>query len=209
MKTCLLFPALLLLGGCLSQSDPAHIYILNAPKTSPAAQQVARDLEVVAPTAAPGLSTDRIALKHSPTSFDYYADSRWPSPLPEMVQATIVKTLEQQAVATSVTNDEIPTAADDILSISIQDFQAEYMGNDAAPVVHVTLSAKLSDAATQKVFGTFISTSSVKAGANSMEQIVAAFDESFQKSLLDLSNHVAALLAQKPSVGSTDTLQNK
>lgn len=194
----LLIPSLFVLSACLSQSPAPNIYVLNAPKTEAAASRIDRDLEVANPTAAPGLETERIALKQSSTTIDYFAESRWPSTLPAMVQSAMVRTIERQGLVKSVSNDETGTAADDILSISIQDFQAEYKDKNAAPMIHITLSVKLSDAATQKVFGSFVVEKSVAAEANSVEKIIAAFDDAFQQLLIETTTQLATLLAQKP-----------
>lgn len=196
----LLIPSLLLLSACLSQSPAPDIYVLNTPKPESAENRIERDLEVKAPTAAPGLESERIALKKSPTKLDYYAESRWPGSLPAVVQAAIVKTLEAQNLLKSVSDDETGIAADDTLSIAIQDFQAEYASKDAAPFIRITLSAKLSDAATQKVYASFVVTHTTKASANKIDDIVAAFDQTFQQSLADLGKQVAANLAQRPSL---------
>lgn len=196
----LLMLSSLVLAGCLSQSPAPNIYVLNTPKTEVAASRIERDLEIASPTAAPGLETERIALKQSSTSFDYFADSRWPSTLPEMVQSTLVRTIEQQGLVKSASNDETGIAADDILSITIQDFQAEYKDKGIAPLIHITLSVKLSDAATQKVFGSFIVEESVQAEANSMEKIVAAFDAGFQKTLGKITSNAATILAQNAAL---------
>lgn len=194
----LLIPFLLLLSACLSQSPAPNIYVLNTPTPMAAESRIERDLEVKAPTAAPGLESERIALKMSPTKLDYYAESRWSGNLPSVVQAAIVKTLEAQSLLKSVSDDETGIAADDTLSIAIQDFQAEYASKDAAPTIRITLSAKLSDAATQKVFASFVVTHTVKASANTIENVITAFDQTFQQSLLDISKQVAAKLTQKP-----------
>lgn len=188
----------LLLSACLSQEPPANIYVLNAPAPATGGDKINKTLEVAAPTAAPGLGTERIALKHSPNTLDFYAGARWPRPLPEVVQSIVIKTLEQDGQFSSVSDDETGTSEDLIVSILIQDFQAEYTTKGEPPEIQVTLSTKISDAATHKILGSFIVSKSLAAKSNTVADIIHAFDRSLQQSLSEIAVKSAEIATQQP-----------
>ena len=190
--------SLLCLTACLSQEPSANIYVLNAPPAAQDVTKIEKAIEVASPTAAPGLGTERIALKHSANTLDYYAGSRWPRPLPEVVQSALVKTLEQDGRFASVTNDETGTADDEIITILIQDFQAEYATKDSAPSIRVTLSTRISDAATHKILGSFVVSKNITAKANTMEEIIRAFHGALKQSLAEIAAKSSEILNTAP-----------
>ncbi|HEV7432427.1 MAG TPA: ABC-type transport auxiliary lipoprotein family protein [Steroidobacteraceae bacterium] len=186
--------ALLVLSGCggLHSDQPVtQVYTLDpvyAPSKPEAAGSGASVL-VLRPQAAPGLDTDRIALRRSAQRLDYYAASRWPTQLPNFVQSLAIDALRASGKYTSVQSDRASFAADEVLQIEIRRFQAEYPG-DGAPVVHVQLLATLGHRNDRSVVTSVSAESSVPAAENRMQAVVAAFQSAAAAALADLTAHL-------------------
>src|SRR5258706_11142914 len=101
--------AAVLAAGCTglhSSQGATQVYTLELPVPASAAVPAAADkpiatglnearptLQVLRPLAAPGLDSERIALVRNVSQLDYYAASRWPAPLPEVLQSLAVNAL--------------------------------------------------------------------------------------------------------------------
>jgi cholesterol transport system auxiliary component len=147
-------------------------------------------LQVLRPQAAPGLDTDRIALRRSAQRLDYYAGSRWPAPLPEFLQSLAVEALRSSGKFHSVHPDTTNFAADEVLQIEIRRWQAEYAG-DGPPVVHVQLLATLGRRADRGVIASVSADSSVAASENRMQAVIAAFQSAATAALSDLAGRLS------------------
>ncbi|HEV7431732.1 MAG TPA: ABC-type transport auxiliary lipoprotein family protein [Steroidobacteraceae bacterium] len=182
------------LSSCASfhSDQPAtQVYTLDPvyaeSKAEPATD--AASLLVLRPQAAPGLDSDRIALRRSAQRLDYYAASRWPQPLPEFLQSLTVETLRASGKFRTVQPDRATFAADKVLQIEIRRFQAEYSG-DGAPVVHVQLLATLGQRNDRSVLASVSAESSVPAAENRMQAVVAAFQNAVATALADLAGRL-------------------
>src|ERR1700754_75783 len=83
------------LAGCsniIGPPDAPPIYLLKAqlPPAQPG-PRVAWQLTVDQPDAPDALDTMRIALVQSNMQMDYYANSRWPDRLPDLVQGALIE----------------------------------------------------------------------------------------------------------------------
>jgi len=89
----------LLLGGCSgllhSTAAPEQIYYLRPPAPSDAAPAApaGASVRVGHPMADPGLDTPHIMLRQPDHRMSFYAGSRWPSAMPDLVAALVVQTL--------------------------------------------------------------------------------------------------------------------
>ena len=109
MRTAVLMLAVALIAGCTnlfhSDAKPEHTYVLRAPGAAPppagAASLVATAapladlgaIQVLHPVAGPGLDGPHIMLVQADHRMNFYVGSRWPAPLPEMVESLAVETL--------------------------------------------------------------------------------------------------------------------
>ncbi len=145
-----------LLAGCagLHSTERAdQVYTLEA--AAPAEPLAAADapiatgtnevrptLQLLRPLAAPGLDTDRIAVLRNVSQLDFYAASRWPAPLPEVLQSLAIHALRASGHYRAVQSEATAVAADEVLQLEIRRCQAEY-GSGGDVVVHVQLVATL------------------------------------------------------------------
>lgn len=186
--------ALLMLTGCgglHSNQAATQVYTLDplyAQSKLEAPSSVA-GLLVLRPQAAPGLDTDRIALRRSAQRLDYYAASRWPAPLPDFLQSLAIEALRATGKYSSVQPDRAAFAADEVLQIEIRRFQAEY-ATEGAPVVHVQLRATLGHRNDRSVQASVSAESSVPAAENRMQAVVAAFQSAVAAALADLAGRL-------------------
>jgi cholesterol transport system auxiliary component len=194
--------ALLGTAGCASfHSDaPAvQVYALDptfaaapAPAVPPAAAapvSAVPTLQVLRPLAAPGLDTTGIALTRDGQRLDYYAASRWPAPLPELVQSLAVESLRASGKFRSVQPDAGAFAADLVLQLEIKRCQAAYAG-EGAPFVQVQLLATLGRRDERAILATVTAEASVPATDNRMRPVVAAFQSALGAALTDLATRV-------------------
>jgi cholesterol transport system auxiliary component len=177
-----------LLGACaaaldLATPEPPRLYSLT-PKSTFAEDlpQVGARVTVEVPTATAGLNTARIALRPTPTTLDYYARASWIDVMPVMVQALLIESLDNAGGIDVLGREVVGVRADYALLTHVREFQAEYRGNDP-PWIRVRLQSRLvrlprrtSIRATSEEF-------QIQAADNSMEAIVAAFDEAFGKAI--------------------------
>lgn len=143
-------------------------------------------VQVLRPLAAPGLDTDRIALVREAQRLDYYAASRWPAALPDLLQTLAIDALRAAGRFRAVQPDATAFAADDVLQIEVRRCQAEYAA-DGSLVVHVQLLATLGRQNDRTLLASFTAESSRSAGANRMQAVVAAFQGAVGDALAQLA----------------------
>lgn len=178
-------------GGLHSSRAAVQVYTLDPsmPETKGETAGGAATIMVLRPQAAPGLDTELIALRRSAQRLDYYADSSWPAPLPDVLQSLAIETLRGSGKFHGVQSDRAAFAAEEVLQIEIRRFQAEYAG-DAAPVVHVQLLATLGRRNDRSVLATVSADRSVAASENRMQAVVTAFQGATAAALADLAEHL-------------------
>ena len=181
-KTFVLLLSLALLSGCSSlfKGPPAaKIYTLNTPQVSlNTGARLPVSLQVLLPQAAPGLDTERIALRKDDNQIDYYAGARWASGLNLLVQSLLVESFDNSHALTSVGNDTAAIKQDYSLLVEIRDFQME--SDQSHQVAHVRLVAKLLQAGSQNVIMTRSYDEKIAAEENRMSAIMKAFDKAYQ-----------------------------
>jgi cholesterol transport system auxiliary component len=185
---------LLLAAGCSglhSKEGAPQTYALVSP-AAPAVVSTpagALTVQVLRPLAAPGLDTDGIALLRDTHRLDYYSASRWPAPLPDVVQALAVDALRAAGHFRAVQPDATALLSDDVLQIEIRHCEVEYSG-DGSPVVHVQLLGTLGQRSDRVLLSSVTVESSKPASANRMQSVVAAFQEAIDDALKQLASQV-------------------
>ena len=177
-------------AGLHSSQDATQVYTLDPPASATAARgsfagsapsgaaSSAVALQVLRPLVAPGLDTDRIALTRVAQRMDYYAASRWPAPLPDLLQTLAIDSLRAAGKYRSVQSDAAAFAADEVLQIEVRRCQAEYAGDDAhagAPIVHVQLVATVGRRSDHALLASVSADSARAANENRLQSVVAAF----------------------------------
>ena len=181
-------------AGFHSSQDATQVYTLDPPASGTAAHgsfaggatsgatsgaaSSAVTLQVLRPLVAPGLDTDRIALTRVAQRMDYYAASRWPAPLPDLLQTLAIDSLRAAGKYRSVQSDAAAFAADEVLQIEVRRCQAEYAGDDAhagAPIVHVQLVATVGRRSDHALLASVSADSARAANENRLQSVVTAF----------------------------------
>jgi cholesterol transport system auxiliary component len=183
-------------GSLLKTSLPvATTYVLAAaPATTASEAALTADLAVSQATATPGLDTDRIAVLHEARRLDYYLDSQWGAALPQVTQAMVVGSLQNQKWFRSVTSEQARVNANYWLDLEVRDFQAEYASDDAAPNVRVTFVGSLIRIKDRKLLAVLPATITVTAAENKLSAVVAAFESAAQQAALSLGRQTVTAI---------------
>jgi cholesterol transport system auxiliary component len=193
--------AWLLLAGCsggLKSNQPSvQIYLLRpgiAPATAaaatPAAAPAVGTVQVMLPLARAGLATDRIVVLRSGGRLDYYTGARWAAATPAMLQMQVVDALRASHRFAMVESDGGPFSAEYMLSLELQHFEAEYSAT-GPPMVHVAFDASLGRRGKRDIIVSCSADSQVKAGADRMQAVVAAFEEATGEALSQLAAQIS------------------
>jgi cholesterol transport system auxiliary component len=198
-------------AGCTnlfhSDAKPEQTYVLRAPLAAeagadgatgvatPAAARpagVLAPLQVAHPLAAPGLDGPHIILVQADHRMNFYLGSRWPAPLPDMVEALAVETLRTSGDWQSVQDSGSPFISEYLLSISIRRFEADYTRGRAAPQVEVVLDCTLGARAGRELVTSFVAAGSATATGDRMNEVVVAFENASRAALASLSQQATA-----------------
>ncbi len=182
--------AIVALGGCgllPKVSEPIDLYELT-PKTSfdEPLQKVDWQLVVELPTAQAALDTSRIALKRSPFTVEYYANSAWVDNAPAMVQALLIESFERTGAIVAVGREAIGLRPDLILKTDLREFEAIYIENDPIPEVLVRMNVKLVSMPDRLIVASETYESRVKAAGSKFADVITAFDEALGKGFKDI-----------------------
>jgi cholesterol transport system auxiliary component len=191
--------ATLALSGCIdlpiSQDDAPRLYVLTPKSTFPDdLKAVNWQLLVDSPVSPAGLNTARIALQDSPIELRYFSLASWTDFAPSMVQALTVESFENSGKIVSVGREQIGLRADFLLKTELREFQAEYeerlpanttaLGPTASPPwARVRINAKLVKMPQREIVAHQTFERRIRAKANTMSDIIDAFDEALGKTL--------------------------
>lgn len=191
--TCALTAALASLPGCFSglhgQAAPPQRYVLEPPQLapdSPAVPAAAASLRVLAPIAAPGLAGDGIAVVRSGERLDDYANVRWAAAAPAALQSLVIRTIRSTARFAAVEGDVGAVAAGYLLSLDLTHFEARY-AEDGPPTVRVEITVELARSSDRAPLRGFVAHSEVKAQADRMQAVIAAFQAATQDVLQQIA----------------------
>jgi cholesterol transport system auxiliary component len=198
MRALPALPLLCLLSGCaglLHSSAPREqTYYLRAPQKitdGTTGAPMSASLRVGHVGAAPGLDTPHIMLVRADHRMDFYAGSRWPAPVAELIDALAVETLRASGAWSSVQDSTSPFPSDYLLLIMVRRFEADYGAGAAAPVVQVTLDCIVGRREGRDVVATFVASSSAPVGVNRLGEVVAAFEQASTAALNSLAHQAA------------------
>lgn len=190
LKNAGLLAAAALASACTNvlpgAGPPPRLFQLTPKSTFPDdTAPVDWQLVIEPPLAAAGLDTTRIALHRAAVELEYYARANWIDLAPAMIQTLVVESFENSGKIVAVGRESLGLRADYVLKLELREFQSEYDGGEI-PNAHVRLNAKLVQMPQRTIIGSQSFTSKVRARADRIEDIVAAFDEALGKALKDL-----------------------
>jgi cholesterol transport system auxiliary component len=188
------FPFLLaglLLAACTGiipgTGEPLKLYTLTPKSTYEGAlPKVEWQLVIETPIAPAGINTNRIALAHSPITLDYFAGATWTDSAPALVQTLLVESFENTGRILAVGRESVGLRADYVLKIELREFQAEYASPTAPPTVHIRIIAKLVRMPVREIVASHMTERKAQAATNTLDGVVAAFDEALGPVLKDI-----------------------
>jgi cholesterol transport system auxiliary component len=188
-------------GFLHSTAQPEQAYFLRAPLGGAAAAAGSAtssapgtpvSLRVGHPLADPGLDSAHIMLVRADHRMDFYSGSRWPAPVPDVVESLAVQTLRASAQWASVEDSRSPFPSSYLLQVTVRRFDADYTGGGAAPEVQVVLDCILGRREGRDVVATFIAAGTASASANRLAEVVAAFEQATGTALTALAQQSLA-----------------
>jgi cholesterol transport system auxiliary component len=202
----------LALSGCtgLFQSNaiPEQTYLLRAPAppaaSAPAAPPGAAlaspaglpAIRVLQPDADPGLNSSHIILVQADHRLNFYAGSRWPGPVPSLIESLTVETLRASGAWQLVEDSDSPFPSDYLLRITVRRFEADYTGGGGgAPEVHVVLDCVVGRREGRDVVASFLAEGTAAAAADRMSAVVAAFEQATDQALDSLARQTRMAVA--------------
>ena len=177
------------LAGCSlpvpGQGPPPDLYRLTPKSTFPKdLPNVDWQLVLEQPLANAAIDTTRIALMRRPTQIEYYARSNWSDRAPAMVQTLMIESFENSNRIVAVGRDAIGLRADFVLKSELREFQVEYF--DGLPQAHVKITGRMVQMPRRSIIGSESFQAVMSAETESLDAIVAAFDEALGKVLRKL-----------------------
>ncbi|HEY5972145.1 MAG TPA: ABC-type transport auxiliary lipoprotein family protein [Pseudoxanthomonas sp.] len=183
--------AMLLLAGCSvlgngKQRDPVTIY---APQVQvapdPAWPAVRWQLAVVKPTAARVVDSPRIAVRPVPGELQVYKGVTWSQPSTDLVEATVLRALEDSGKIPSVARSGSGIRADYKLVMDLRRFESDYAGA-ATPSATIELNAKLMHVVEQRVVASRTFVEAQPANGTEVAQVATAFDQALERLARDV-----------------------
>jgi len=130
----------------------------------------------------------------------YYLASRWPTDLPDLVEALAVDTLRTAGNWTTVQDSSSPFASEYLLQIVIRRFEADYTNGSDSPEAHVVLDCSVGKRTSREVLTSFVAQGSATARANRLSEVVAALEVA--------SNQALAMVAERSAQALQAARQN-
>ena len=177
--------ALLVLAGCSilgsKQSDPTTIY---APQpqvaTDPSWPAVAWQLSVGRPTAPRMVDSPRIAVRPATGELQVYKGASWSQPSTDLVEATVLRALEDSGRIPAVARDGSGIRADYKLIMDLRRFESDYAGT-AIPSATIELTAKLMHASDQRIVASRTFLQVQPSSGTEVAEVTSAFDQALGK----------------------------
>jgi cholesterol transport system auxiliary component len=181
-------------GNLIGPPDASPMYMV-APKfaAQPAGgEKVKWALSILRPYVAPGLDTDRIALTQADGTMDYYAKANYPDRLPDIAQQALLQGFEASGRIDAVAREEDALHADYNLAVELNDFAAHYSQPDGIPSVTVSINVKLTTAHGRAIVGSYSTTQTVTATANSAAAATQALQQALGAAVTQIVNWTLA-----------------
>ncbi len=187
LRAALILPLAGALAACEvavpGQGPAPDLYRLTPKSTfAPDLPTVKWQLLLEQPLTNASIDTTRIGLQRSSTRVQYYARAGWSDRAPQMIQTLMIESFENSGRIVAVGRDSVALRADYILKSDLREFQADYIAGPK-PRVHITIIARLVKMPRRAIIGSKKFEAVIEARADTMEAIIAAFDEALGKVL--------------------------
>lgn len=167
----------LMLSGCaaLNRPDPPQLYVLRPELAAASGAPVRWRLSVAIPDAMASLDTQRIALSHTPTTMDYFANAVWADRVPLLMQRLLIQAFDNSGRIVAVGRDTSGLENDYLLELEIRDFHARYT-QGGTPAIFVGVQVKLVKMPDRDISGSVYVSEQSPADSNTLDSIVTAFN---------------------------------
>jgi len=156
---------------------------------------VAATLQLLPPTAEPGLDTSRIALTQPGNRLDYYAGGRWSGSLVAITESLLAQSLRASGRFAQVSTDAAGMGADFVLAVTLRRFEAAYDVVGGVPTAQLHWACTLSSRREHRQIAAFDVTTAMPAQANRLGSVVAALEQAAQAAATQLVDRAAVLAA--------------
>lgn len=180
-------------------AEPPRLFDLTPKSTfSDDLPKIDARITIDVPTAAAGLNTARIAVKPTPTQFEYYARAQWVDVVPVMTQTLLLESFDNSEMIDVLGRGAYGLRADYGLVVNIREFQAEY-DDLGPPDVQIRFQAQLVEMPRRKTIASTSVIGQSKSKSKKMNDIVIAFDEAFGRATKDLVSWTLQRIHQEAS----------
>ena len=174
---------LLMLAGCSILSDkPRSTSTIYAPdpqvQADPAWPKVQWQLVLAPPTSPRIFDSLRMAVRPTPGELQVYRGAQWARPPSDMLQDTLLRTLEDSGRITAVARQGSGMAADYKLLLDIRRFESDYTHGNGTPAATIEVSAKLVHVASQRIAAAKVFHQATPAASTSVADVSNAFERS-------------------------------
>jgi cholesterol transport system auxiliary component len=176
----------MLLTGCSvlgngKQRDPVTIYAPQVKVTpDPSWPSVTWQLAVAKPTAARVVDSPRIAVRPVPGELQVYKSVTWSQPSTDLIEATVLRALEDSGKIPAVARAGSGIRADYRLVMDLRRYESDYAGN-AVPSATIELTAKLLHTSEQRIVASRTFLQVEPSSGTEVPQVAAAFDQALER----------------------------
>ena len=188
----------LILSACggnilgLGPPEGGPLYPMRPAFPAGSGEKVGWALAILRPDVAPGLDSDRIALTQPDGAMDFYAKANYPDRLPAIVQQVLLDGFESSGRIDAVAREQDALHADYNLAVELKDFAAHYGQRDGIPEVSVVITVKLTTAHGRDIVGSFSTTQTGTASANSAGAATQALQQALGAAVIQIVNWTLA-----------------
>jgi cholesterol transport system auxiliary component len=173
------------LAGCSIISDkPRNTSTIFAPdprvQPDPSWPTVDWQLVLAPPNAARLIDSLRIAVRPTPGELQVYRGAQWARTPTDMLQDTLMRTLEDSGRIAAVGRQGTGMAADYKLVMDLRRFESEYT-QPGLPAATIEVSAKLIHVPSQRVAASKVFLQAQPAATTAVADVARAFEQSLEK----------------------------
>lgn len=187
LRLFLLAAALLALGACVPMLHfgpaPTRLQLNPAMPQSLGGAPVNRQVIVSSPSSGRDIDTDRVALLFNAREVRYLADTRWTSPIPQLVHGLLIDALESTGGLGGVADDLSGLTADVRLLTEIKQFHLRYASEKSVPVAVFQASFRLLDLRNGQIIGATTVEAEAPAPDKSGPALAGAMESALSKAL--------------------------
>lgn len=181
-----------LIAGCGAIPGPngeamPTMYELAPPTEFPTdLPRVSWSLVVGRPGVVGALDSANIAVRPIPLRIEYYADARWTTTAPDMVQNHIVRSFQNTGLIHAIGRSAVALDANYRLETDLVSFETVYPPDSDMPEVQVRIYATLLAIPDGSVIASHDFMATVKPDSPALPKVIEAFDAATAKMVQDL-----------------------